>query len=168
MPERAEAAAFGVGNACLLCNFRKGAVSIVAKQQIPFWFIRSWIESKRNLQSKLLGTSGLYLLSWFVPDVAADVKIKIPVPVVVTPGNAGPEALGRGKTLILHQMAVIVAKQNDSVVAGDYQVEPAIIVVVSPGGAHAVDAEIRKILHLLEPPVSQVMVEHGGSKLRLR
>ena len=56
----------------------------------------------------------------------------------------------KGRTRGADQHAVIVAKQQQRVVAGDHQVKPAIVVIVAPRRAHADDSGIRKIFHLLK------------------
>src|SRR5581483_4444664 len=123
--------------------------------------------SERNLQAKLRGTGRRVPFPRFVLHISADIKVKVAVAVVIAPGHSGPETLGRGKALVAKEVAAIIAKQNDLVVSSHGQIQPAIVVVIAPGRAHAANAQLGKIRDSLETPVAKISIQKGWRELRL-
>ncbi|HVX65712.1 MAG TPA: hypothetical protein VHA11_03875 [Bryobacteraceae bacterium] len=63
---------------------------------------------------------------------------------------------------------MVVAEQQDGVDPGDHQVEPAVVVVIGPGRAHAQDAQIGEASRPLEGAVAAIVKEHGRRACGLR
>ncbi len=137
VPQRAQAASLTVGDAELIPNFGECAVAVVVEQQVSLGLVGGRVKREGNLKAELLrrvtGITG------FVPHIPANVKVEIAIAIVISPGRAGPESLQLRKPLVAHQDAMLVMEQEQRVVTGDDEIEPAVVVVVAPGGGHADD-----------------------------
>src|SRR6185436_19442371 len=85
VPERAETAAFGVLHFELRRNFSERAVAVVVEKQVRSAGIGSRVEREGNKRSWLPLAARDVGLVLDVLNVAADVKIEMPVIVVVGP-----------------------------------------------------------------------------------